>query len=132
MREKRKENARGAPEQRQHQRFPQKHFRDFQARAPERFEDADLASAFQDHCVHVEEHNQKTDDDADAHHRADKGFQLRKIGRIHKRHVFGHGADEIVRRQLENFLARGFRVALATHIEHRDAVLRAGNVLRGL
>src|SRR5882672_790517 len=73
------------------QRFTQQELRDTRAGKSECLEDADFACAFEDEGVHVQEDDEKTDDDADADHRLDERFELGEVRRIHERHVFGDG-----------------------------------------
>jgi AcrR family transcriptional regulator len=60
--------------------FAEKQFCDADAGETERFEDADFASALEDERVHVEEYDEKADDNADADHRFDKWFQFGQVG----------------------------------------------------
>ncbi len=44
--------------------------------------------------------------------------------------IFRHGANAVLRHQLENLLARCFRISFASHIKHRNALFRPRDFLR--
>ena len=112
--------------------FAEKHFDDVQAREAEGFEDADFAGAFENHGVHVHQDDEEADDDAEADHGFDEWFQFGKVGGVHERNVFGHGADAVLRIEFENFGAGGFGVAFAANEDHGDVIFGADNVLPGV
>ena len=92
LRQKRERDAEGTSDDGESQRFAQQELCDTGARKSECLQDADFARAFKHEGVHVQEDDEKTDDNTDADHRFDKRFELGEVRRIHERHVFGDGA----------------------------------------
>ena len=66
------------------------------------------------------------------HHGADKGLQLRQVGGIHQRGVFGHGLNAVSGGDTQNLLTRGLDIAFAAHVQHGNTLIGAGNVLSRL
>lgn len=110
----------------------EKHAHDAEASKAERFEDANFAGALHDHGVDVEEHDEKTNDDSQADHRARKWFQLRKIRGTHETHILGDGEHAVLRTEAENLSTSGFDVAFAANVEHGNALFGDSNFLSGL
>ena len=128
----REDDSQNATQEREDKGFSHQHAQDTEPGKAQGLENAYFASTLHDHGVHIEKHDKKADDDAKADHGASKRFQLRKIGGTHERDVFGDRTDPIQRVKSENFRASSFRVALAANVEHGDAILGAGDVLRRL
>src|SRR4249920_2731254 len=81
--------------------------------------------------MHVEEHDQEADDDAEGNHGARKRLQLRKIRGTHERDVFSDGAHAVERSEIDDLRASAFSVAFAADVEHGDTFFRAGDFLGG-
>src|SRR5256885_447771 len=129
--QKRESDAGDASDNGESQRFAQQELRDTRACKSECLQDADFARAFEDEGVHVQEDDEKTDDDADADHRLDEGFERGEVRGIHERYVFGDRADTVVGLEFEDFGASGFCIAFAAHVEDGDTLFRARNILGG-
>src|SRR5271156_934384 len=130
LRHEGQKNSHDGTDQRDDQRLAEQHAYDGKPRKSQGFQDTDFARALHHHGVHVEQHHQKADDNAEPHHRARKGFQLWKIRRGHQRNILRKRAHAALWQELQDLRARAIRIALAAYVEHGDALLRAGNLLR--
>src|SRR5258707_1847121 len=111
--------------------FTETRLDDVETGESESLKDANFAGALEDHGVHVHQDDEETYDDAEADHGFDEGFQFGEIGGVHERDVFGHGANAILRIELQDFGAGGFGVALAADENHGNVIFRADDVLPG-
>ena len=60
-----------------------------------------------------------------------KGLSSGEVGGVHQGNVFGHGADTVLRVELEDFGAGGVGVAFTANKNHGDVVLSTDDVLPG-
>src|ERR1700704_3009726 len=114
------------------QRLADDHPANFKARRSQRLQYADVTRTFQNHSVHRQQHDQETNRHAEDEEGANKRFQFGKVRRGHQRAEFRHRTNLIRRKQLDQFIADGLRIAFASDEEHRDAFVGAGDVLRSL
>src|SRR5271168_2523572 len=81
--------------------------------------------------MHFQQNNQEAAYESKGNTGAREGTQLRKVGGVHKRNIFGERTHAVIRSELQNLRARGLGVAFASNVKHGHAFLRAADLLGG-